>query len=293
MKIANLYQAVTASIIADLVKGSPPWLKCWKGDTRGSMLPVNCATQTHYHGINIPILWQAASEKGYPTHEWLTFKQALAKGACVRQGEKSTHVVFVKRLTFKKEDSEETTQGSMLKAYSVFNRAQVDGLPEPEVRVEVSDAARHAGVEAFIAATQASIHHGGDMPCYVPLTDYICMPRFESFKGAEHYYATALHELSHWSGAKHRLNRDMTGRFGSRSYAAEELVAELSAAFLCAHLGIEGDLRHAGYIQTWIQMLKDDPRAIFTAASKASQAADFLRDFSEEVEEEEPAVASL
>ncbi|MGO8737597.1 ArdC family protein [Rhodoblastus sp.] len=214
----------------------------------------------------------------YPSHAWMTFKQALDKGAHVRKGEHGTHVVFTKPIVFKGED-DEIEKRSMLREYTVFNVAQIEDFaitetplaPEPE---------RHAAVDAFIAATQADIRHGGDKACFVPALDFINLPPVSSFTSIEPYYATALHELGHWSGHKPRLDRDLTGRFGTRAYAAEELVAEFTAAFLCAHLGITGELRHAGYIEHWLDLLRHDDRAIFTAASKASQAADYLRSFS-------------
>jgi antirestriction protein ArdC len=140
-------------------------------------------------------------------------------------------------------------------------------------------------VEAFIAASGADIRMGGNKACYVPSHDFVAMPEKHQFKSLEHYYATALHECAHWSGHEKRLNRDLKNRFDTKAYAAEELVAELSAAFLCAHLGIPGELRHADYIGSWLKILKEDNRAIFTAASKAQQAADYLRAFSEEVAE--------
>jgi antirestriction protein ArdC len=162
--------------------------------------------------------------------------------------------------------------------YTVFNVAQMDGLPPakaPEPRQ----------IPPFIAATKADIRPG-PQPMYVPAKDFIAMPPQADFRDEAHHTATALHELAHWSGAKHRLDRDMEGRFGTRKYAAEELVAELTSAFLCAHLGIKGELRHAGYIETWLELLRSDNRAMFTAASKASQAADYLRAFSETPENE-------
>jgi antirestriction protein ArdC len=174
-----------------------------------------------------------------------------------------------------------------LKAYVVFNIAQIDGLPAVEEPEPVDDVAavehRQTFADCFIATTGADLRTG-EMACFMPGLDVIELPPKHVFATPESYYATALHELGHWSGHASRLARDLTGRFGSRSYAAEELVAELTAAFLCAHLAIQGELRHAGYIQSWIELLRDDKRAIFTAASQASQAAGYLRAFSEEIE---------
>jgi|SRR3984893_1905496 antirestriction protein ArdC len=276
MRVADLYDSVTRSIIQELEQGAAPWLKPWKnGKTMGTM-PTNAATGRGYSGINIPILWHAADAGNHPTHGWMTYRQAQQLQAQVRKGEKGTTVVFTRRLNLKEDEEEKTI--SMLRTYTVFNVAQMDGLPPakaPEPRQ----------IPPFIAATKADIRPG-PQPMYVPAKDFIAMPPQADFRDEAHHTATALHELAHWSGAKHRLDRDMEGRFGTRKYAAEELVAELTSAFLCAHLGIKGELRHAGYIETWLELLRSDNRAMFTAASKASQAADYLRAFSETPENE-------
>ena len=280
MKLANLYEQVTTKIIAELETGAVPWTRPWRYQRTGSIMPQNFATGRPYSGVNIPILWGEAIAKGYDRHQWLTFKQAQELKATVRKGEHGTVVVFTKKLRVGEED--ETKLVSMLRTYSVFNVAQVDGFTEdlatPEALPELD---RMAAVDAFVGATKAEIRTGGNQPMYVPSQDFIAMPALGQFRDANNFYATLLHECGHWSGAEKRLNRDLKNRFGTRAYAAEELIAELTAAFLCAHLGIEGELRHAGYIADWIQLLKEDDRAIFTAASKASQAADFLRAFSE------------
>ena len=293
MHINQLYEEVTRRIISEMEAGAVPWLKPWKAQpgNHTGIMPQNAATGRAYHGINIPLLWHAAAAKGYATHAWLTYKQAGALNAQVRKGERSTTIVFTKRITVKNRDTEDEKAISMLKTFPVFNVSQVDGLPDTPVIADVPAEERHETLDAFIAATKADIRHGGDIACYVPSLDFINMPLRGAFNSPEHYYATGLHELAHWTGAKTRLDRDLTGRFRTRSYAAEELVAEMGAAFLCAHLSIAGELRHAGYIQNWLELLKEDNRAIFTAASRASQAADYLRTFSEPVEEEEPMAA--
>ena len=288
--INQLYQTVTAAIVAELETGAAPWLKPWKTSVANgtSLLPSNAATGRHYHGINIPILWHRASERGYPTHQWLTFNQAKEKGANVRKGEKATQVVFTKKLRIKDQETEEERQISMLRGYFVFNVGQVEGLPEqpPTGSTEPTPDERTAQVDRFVCAIRADIRHGGNEACFVPALDYIAMPPFGAFKTTEGYYATGLHELGHWSGHSARLDRNLDARFGTRSYAAEELIAELTSAFLCAHLGNTGELRHAGYLSKWIELLKHDDRAIFTAAAKAQQAADFLRGFSEKATDE-------
>lgn len=285
MKIAAIYESVTRSIIAELEQGAAPWVKPWKGGNRIGIMPANAATGRCYSGINIPILWHAADVRGYPTNAWLTFKQALDKGACVRKSEKGTQVVFTKRLSVKKDDAaDEERQISMLRAFTVFNVAQVEGLDAPDTAAAPVPPA--GAVDAFAAVTGADIRYGGDKAFFVPSMDFIVLPDPGSFESVEHYHATKLHELVHWSGHRSRLDRDLSHRFGTSAYAAEELIAELGAAFLCAHLGVQGQLRHAGYIDSWLSLLKSDNRAIFTAASKASQAADYLRSFSEQMEED-------
>ena len=286
MKTAALYEVVTQNIIKELEVGAIPWVKPWKGGGLGA-LPANAATKRSYSGINIPILWHAADTRGFPTQRWMTFKQALDLKANVRKGEKGTHVVFTKQLTVKDAESEEKKKVGLLRAYTVFNVAQIDGLPTPEPITTNPAPIGNGLVDTFIASTKADIRIGGDRACFVPALDFIALPPQSAFNQPSSFYATALHELGHWSGHKSRLDRDLKSRFHEKAYAAEELIAELTAAFLCAHLGVVGELRHAGYIDHWIQLLKDDNRAIFTAASKASQAADYLRSSSETVAEEE------
>ncbi|MCC3246426.1 ssDNA-binding domain-containing protein [Methylocystis sp. WRRC1] len=281
MHIAAVYENVTKSIIAELEGGTAPWIKPWKSGTRVGIMPANAINGHHYRGINVPILWHAADERGFPKNAWLTFKQALDAGGHVRKGEKGTQIVFTKRISVT-DDDDEARQISMLRAFTVFNVAQVEGvealapLPEPPLS---------GVVETFVSATGADIRHGGDRACYVPSRDFIALPNASDFESEQHYEATKLHELVHWSGNEKRLKRDLANRFGTKAYAAEELVAELGAAFLCAHLGVEGRLRHDEYIASWLSLLKEDDRAIFTAASKASAAADYLRSFSEKLEE--------
>lgn len=241
----RIYESVTRAIIEEMERGAVPWVRPWRADrhSTGSVMPANAVTGRSYSGINVPILWASADSNGYPSHAWMTFKQALDQGAHVCKGECGTHVVFTKPLVVKGED-DEIEKRSMLREYTVFNVAQIDGFavtesplpPEPE---------RHAAVDAFIAATNADIRHGGDKACFVPALDLVNLPPVSSFTSIEPYYTTALHELGHWSGHKPRLDRDLSGRFDTRAYAAEELVGELTAAFLCAHLGITGELRHA------------------------------------------------
>ncbi|MFO1152048.1 MAG: zincin-like metallopeptidase domain-containing protein [Rhodospirillales bacterium] len=286
----SLYDKVTDSIIRELETGVAPWVKPWRAGAEDVSLPCNGATSREYSGINIPVLWSEALRKGYHLPRWLTFRQAKELGGHVRKGEQGTTVVFVKHLTRREgetnEDDDTSARGSwrrsVLRSFTVFNVAQCDGLPERlrEPLASRPEGERHQAAERFLVAIGADVRHGGNRAFYSPSHDVVSLPPFTAFESAGHYYATSFHEHVHWSGSERRLAREFGKRFGDRAYAAEELVAELGAAFLCAHLRLEGRLRHAEYIGSWLDLLKDDNRAVFTAASKASQAADFLRSFS-------------
>jgi antirestriction protein ArdC len=276
----DLYAEVSARIIAELETGAPPWVKPWSA-TPGANTPCNAVTNRSYSGSNVVLLWMAQAA-GFRTPRYLTFKQALELGGHVRKGERGTKIYFVKQLQVGDEDNDAVKRiVPMLRDYTVFNIDQCENLPERiaapgAVKPRNSDD-RSAAIDEFLAYTGASIREGSGEAYYLPGADFMSLPRFEAFKSAAHFYSTAFHELGHWSGHKSRLARDLRHRFGERAYAAEELVAELCSAFLCAEFSIDGDLRHAGYIENWIGLLKADTRAFFTACSKAQAAADFLR----------------
>ena len=219
---------------------------------------------------------------GYRAPRFLTYKQALELGGHVRKGERGTKVYFVKQLQVRDESSDDEIRiVPMLREYTVFNVEQCENLPArvialPSTKPRNQDK-RDPMVDEFLACTGANIREGFGEAYYRPSDDFISMPSFCAFKGAAQFYGTAFHELGHWTGHKSRLDRDLQHRFGERAYAAEELVAELCAAFLCAEFSFDGDMRHAGYIQSWIGLLKHDCRAFFTACSKAQAAADYLR----------------
>jgi antirestriction protein ArdC len=276
----DFYAEVSARIVAELEAGAAPWIKPWSASP-GANTPCNAVSNRPYSGCNVVLLWMAQAA-GYRTPRFLTFKQALELGGHVRKGERGTKVYFVKQLQIR-EDADEAPARlvPMMREYTVFNVDQCAGLPDcvaigkpmrhrnPDTRDELAD--------AFLQSTGADIREGHGEACYVPSRDFISMPAFATFKGADQFYSTAFHELTHWTGHKSRLDRDLKNRFGSRSYAAEELIAELGAAFLCAEFGFDGDVRSAGYIASWIELLKADKRAFFTACSQASKAADYLR----------------
>lgn len=283
----NLYNEVTARILAQLKAGTAPWIKPW-ASTPSANSPCNAVTNRPYSGCNIVLLWIEAQSRAWSNPRYLTYKQAQEAGGHVRKSETGVKIYFVKQLIVKDKTAAETDDGNdssrivpMLREYTVFNVAQCDDLPEKvinpiKVAPRNSDE-RDQNADAFLASTHADIREGNGEAYYIPSQDYISMPAFAAFNGADHFYSTAFHELGHWTGAKHRLARDLKNRFGDKAYAAEELIAELTSAFLCAEFSVDGNLQHASYIDNWIQLLQSDNRAFFTAASKAQQAADYLR----------------
>ena len=275
---AEITDTIVAAIEAGTVDFQMPWL-------RTSGMPANINSGKSYNGINTVSLWVTAQAKGYSSNEWGTFKQWQEKGASVRKGEKGTAVIFYKEVPANEAaETDEDNSRLIMRWSTVFNADQVDGY-EAETKELPNLADRLEEVEAFIMATKADIRHGGGRAFYRPADDIIQMPERAAFFGTdtstatEAYYSTLLHELTHWTSHKSRCDRELGKRFGSEAYAMEELVAELGAAFLCAELGITQETRpdHAAYIDSWLKVLKGDKKAIFTAASKASQAANFLK----------------
>jgi antirestriction protein ArdC len=291
----DLYADVSARIAAELERGAAPWVKPWSA-TAGANTPCNAVTSRPYSGCNVVLLWMAQAA-GYRMPRYLTFKQALELGGAVRKGEHGTKVYFVKQLQVRDKGSDDegaTRIVPMLREYTVFNVDQCEGLPDRvltlgEIKVRNRDE-RDPTIDEFLAASGADIREGFGEAFFVPSRDFISIPAFGNFKSAAHFYGVAFHELGHWTGHKSRLDRDLRHRFGECAYAAEELVAELSAAFLCAEFSIDGDLRHAGYVASWIGLLKTDSRAFFTACSKAQAAADYLRRLA--LRDQQPAAAA-
>lgn len=274
----DLYSDVTARILQQMEAGVMPWERAWQ--TAGSSIPMNAITERPYSGVNVLLFWLSA-DQGYSRPRYLTFNQAKAAGGNVRKGEHGTKVYFFKQLTVADKATGEDKRVPMLREYTVFNVAQCDNLPDEIANgghvAPLNQDQREALADRFIASTGADFREGTGKPCYVPSKDFISMPAFSAFRSLSAFYGDAFHELTHWTGAKHRLDRDFSGRFGTQAYAAEELVAELGAAFLNAEFGFDETRHNAAYLANWIQLLKGDSRAIFTAASKASKAAEYLR----------------
>jgi antirestriction protein ArdC len=283
----DVYERITDAIVSELEKGVRPWLKPWNAEhaaghitrpLRGNGIP--------YQGINVVMLWSVAEAKGNAAPIWMTFKQAMELGAHVRKGEHGSLVVYASKVTRTETDTE-TGEASerdipFMKGYTVFNVEQVEGLPEhfyAPAAPRLDTVRRIERAESFFAATGAIVRHCGNQAFYSVSADHVQMPPFETFRNAESYYATLAHETTHWTRHPSRLDRDFgRKRFGDEGYAMEELVAELGSAFLSADLDLTLEPRedHAAYIASWLKVLKNDKRAIFTAASHAQRAADFL-----------------
>jgi antirestriction protein ArdC len=285
----SLYQEITDKIIAELEAGRVPWVQPWgTGAAKATLaMPKNAATQRQYSGINVLILWDSVIERGFSAQNWLTFRQALRLGGNVRKGEHGTTVVYADRFVPDDEreraerDGDEPNTIPFLKRFTVFNTDQCEGLPAEltSAPAPVPDGLILPHAEALISATGADFRIGGDRAFYSPAHDFIQVPRPEAYFEPINWHRTALHELGHWCGHSSRLARDLSGHFGSALYAKEELVAEMTSAFVCASLGIVPTVRHADYIGSWLEVLREDDRAIVRAASAASKAADYLLAF--------------
>lgn len=284
----DVYSRVTDKIIADLEAGVRPWMRPWSAEhAAGKITRPLRHNGIPYNGINVVMLWSASVVKGYGCPLWLTFKQALELGGNVKKGETGELVVYADRINrteINAHGEECEREIPFLKGYTVFNAEQCEGLPaQYSAKVEPPTLTKMQRIEAtdgFFAATGADIRHGGTRAYYAEGPDFVQMPPFETFRDAESYAATLAHELTHWTKHDKRLARDMgRARWGDEGYAREELVAELGSAFLCADLGITPEVRedHAAYIASWLKVLKDDKRLVFSAASHAQRAVDFLQ----------------
>jgi antirestriction protein ArdC len=293
--MSDIYQAVTDRIVAMLERGAGTWRMPWHTRTDAASplaLPVN-VTGRAYRGCNAPLLWATAEAFGYGSPIWATYRQWHERGAQVRKGERATLVIFWKAYTATKaepdgndsgDDGDAATERRLIaRGYSVFNAAQVDGYDPATVTrkpalADLPETQRIVNAERFFAATGAVVNHGGNRAFYSPGRDTIQLPEFGQFRDAIGYYSVRGHEAVHWTGHERRCNREFGKRFGDKAYAFEELVAELGTAYLAATLGLTNEPRpdHAAYLQSWLECLRNDRRAIFTAASKAQVAVDFL-----------------
>ena len=276
----DIYQEITNQIISDLEEGTPVWEKPWEKGFMG--FPINVSSKSFYSGINTVILWLRQSQLGADSSQWLTFRQAQNLGGYVKKGERATCIIFYKKITVEDKKTEEEKTIPMLKAYPVFNLSQCEGLDHlKETPIEKDQTFKdEEQAEELIKATKAKVVMAAfDEACYQPKEDRILMPKKSQFKTGEGFYSILFHELSHWTGHKLRLNRKVDNRFGSKEYAFEELVAEISASFLCCHLGFRYETRHSSYVKSWIDVLREDKTAIFRASSLAQKATEFILNF--------------
>jgi antirestriction protein ArdC len=279
--MSALFEAVTKEIISAIEAGAEDFRMPWHRPDSLAGLPRNALTGRTYRGGNVLLLWAAATRTSFSSPLWATYRQWAALGAQVRKGETGATILLWKALQAgpagDNEGDTDDRDRFIVRASRVFNACQVDGYSAPP-STPISGHQRVEAAEIYFGAVPASVWHGSDEAFFDRRSDTISMPPFERFHRAEGYYSVLAHELTHWSGAHHRLARDLGGRFGSASYAMEELVAELGAAFTCAQLGIATTARsdHAPYIATWLTVLRNDTRAIVTAASKAQAATEYI-----------------
>lgn len=278
-KKSDVQQEITDKIIKELEAGCAPWVKPWHGGASFD-IPVNVTTQNRYHGINIMLLWMAAQDRSFSSQRWLTYKQAKAVGGHVRKGEVGSQIFFF-TMAEKEDEDGETRNIPIPRSYTVFNVSQCEDLPadyyaKPILKPVGIDSLKRQDLQNFASQTGATINHGGNSAFFNIAGDFVQMPEIKDFKSESGYWATLLHELGHWTGSPQRLDRTYGKKFGDQAYAREELVAELTSAFLCASLGVEGEMRHASYIESWLAVLRSDKKAIFKAASFASKAMAYL-----------------
>jgi len=276
---ADIYQQITDTIVSAIEKGVGDFIMPWHRG--GGEIPININSGNEYQGINILNLWVTEQTRGFNSSTWGTYRQWKEKECQVRKGEKSSPIIFYKQLMYEDEQGEDQSR-RLLKSYSVFNSDQVDGYTPPETET-IEPLQRLEHVDKAIQSTGATVLEGGDKAYYKPSTDTVHMPDSTRFIGdnacrTESYYAVLWHELGHWSGKTGRCSRDLSGRFGDEKYAMEELVAELSSAYCCAKLGISTEPRadHACYIANWLEVLKQDKKAVFYASARAQEAATYL-----------------
>ncbi|RWI99842.1 zincin-like metallopeptidase domain-containing protein [Mesorhizobium sp.] len=279
----DIYARITNQIIAAIEAGAGEFVMPWHHEGTATARPTNVASGKAYRGVNTLSLWAAAQRAGYPEGLWGTYRQWQALGAQVRKGEKATTVVFWGQIGDNTdEEGDETGDAGerrrlFARGYSVFNCAQVDGY-EPEPAVARSEEERIAHADAFYANLGINTVYGGNEAYYLPSADRVHVPVFSSFRDVASHYSVLFHEGLHATAAKHRLDRDLSGRFGSAAYAMEEIIADSGAAMILADLSISSRPRpdHAAYISSWLKVLRNDTSAIFTASSKAQAAVDWM-----------------
>lgn len=272
--MTDIYEEITNNIISAIEEGGiPPWVKPWSVLPGESAMPSNYSSHKDYRGVNVLALWASQQLSGYTSNQWVTYKQASENGLQVRKGEHGSHVVFWKFLKRKDKEGEEK-KFPMARTYTVFNVEQCDGYEPPAIKP--AEWNKDKEIESRIKDLDVNLVTEGSSACFIPSTDVIKIPDPGRFDNKGDYYVTLLHELTHWTGHKSRLDRPFIGEFGSPDYAREELIAELGAAFLSAHYKLDGNLQHEQYLNNWLKILKGDKKAIIRASSLAQQASDYI-----------------
>jgi antirestriction protein ArdC len=282
MKASDLFEKVTADLVAAIEAGASNWRMPWQRlATAGVPRSVDGRT---YRGWNALVLAMTAADRGWSSSTWATYRSWERHGGQVRRGERGTHVVLWKPIDRRADDDPEDEgagHGPSLfaRTFTVFAAEQVDGTDLTRYAADpAEELARLDSAERYFERVAATVVYGGDLACYVPATDVIRMPELARFDGPADFYSTAAHEHVHWSGHRSRLDRDLSGRFGDRAYGAEELIAELGAAFWCAQFQLEQATRadHAAYLGDWLAILRQDARALVAACGQAQRAIDYL-----------------
>ena len=283
MKKNNLHKelcVLVEKMIEKMEDGTGTWLKSWSAPNG---FPQNFITKKEYRGFNFFHLSDVMTEKGYTAPYFLTFNQIRSLKGKLKKGSKSAHIYFYKMLKVEDKETLKEKTIPLLKRYNVFNIEDTDIEYELD-QTPLNDNERYENAENFVLGTNADIRYGGHAAFYKPSGDYIQNPKLEYFIDSDNYYATILHELTHWSGAKHRLDR--VNSSSRKDYAFEELIAELGSVFLCSHLGISIEKnQHPEYLQGYVKILKENPQILWQVASKAQQAFDYIKDTVEQSNE--------
>jgi antirestriction protein ArdC len=271
----NTYDQLTAQLVDMVDSATGEWSPPWR--MSGLECHQNAKTLRRYQGMNVLMLWLTQMKHSYSYPVWATLKQWNSMGARVKKGSKGTAVVFYDQYRKQINGGEDEVSYSIAKTHYIYNADQVDGFELPQ-RPPLTSHDNLDDIEKFIKDTKADIRIQGERAFYVPSQDFIAMPDKGLFPHVEHYYSVMFHELTHWTGAKNRLDRELKGKGFRTDYAYEELVAELGAAFLSADFGIINAVKddNAKYLKVWRDAMKQDSKIIFNAASQATKAVMYL-----------------
>lgn len=278
---SNIYSQVNDRIIEALEKGVIPWRRPWTG-----RLSTNYDSGKDYQGVNILTLGIAEMVRGYSSPYWLTFRQAQKHGGHIRKGERATYIVFSEKRVKEVEKEDGTKEQKVfhfVRSFPVFNWEQTEGVPKKEVGLGLyPDCDLIESCDSILSTmpNPPQYRESGSSAYYLPREDLVNLPPLESFSSTEGYLATKFHEYGHSTGHSSRLNRSgimEVAAFGSEDYSFEELVAELTSAYLCARIGIDNTMENSSsYIQHWLKVLKDDKTMLLKASGRATAAVKYI-----------------